>query len=97
MILHTARREQVDLGPSKGRIAGVRGSALGGSFVVTAVKLAQPRRIAIPRQPLAQARKLRCERLTRYGDRCARLPGHAHAACASRAALDHENERRRGR
>lgn len=83
-----------DLGPGEGRIQGHGGEALGSRFVLTAVKQAQ-QRSRIPRQPLAEARRVRCGFLLPYvGEPCYRLPGH-HDSHRSEAAMRGDAARRR--
>lgn len=89
------RRLVEDLGPAVAQVQGYGGETLGSNFVLTVVHQAQQRRIAIPRQPLAQARRRDlCPKTTRWGDPCARTAGHG-PTCASREAMDRVNAGRR--
>lgn len=102
-------RRIVDDGPAHGRIAGVRGSALGHDYVVTAVKQAQHRRIAAPDERRTRYTDVpRCGAPVRQGWRsdlypgeavgepCARTLGH-NEGHSTRETLDRENAQRRGR
>lgn len=96
MILRTARREYVDLGPAPGRCQGHGGEALGSRYVLTAVQTAQQRRHAYPKER-APRQLARCGQPLEDGP-CDRTQGHTKRdGHRSRAWMDRDNRRRRQR
>ena len=84
-----------DLGPAVGQVQGHGGEALGSRYVLTVVKQNQDRRVVLPRQPLAETRRVRCGvLLPLVGEPCYRLPGHRDSH-RSEAAMKEDAARRR--